>query len=74
MYGKKMFNMRRVWTIGICRSTLDTKQATYAMKVSASGKMFQLHLIFKGMLDAQIAACEFPSFLEDRHYNNQKNT
>ena len=49
-------------TVHVCKSTNDTKCATAAITVTASGKMLLPLLVFKGAKNGRIMKKEFPTF------------
>ncbi len=48
-------------TVHIWKSTGDTKRATFAMTVTASGKVLKPVIIFKGTQNGRIVTPEFPN-------------
>ena len=60
-------------TVNVRKSTSDTKRATFAMTVSASGKVLKPMLIFKGKRGGRIQSREFPTFPPDIVYGCQDN-
>jgi hypothetical protein len=60
-------------TIHVRKSTNDTKRATLAMCITASGKMLTPLLIFKGKPGGRIEKREFPTFPNDIIYACQDN-
>jgi hypothetical protein len=60
-------------TVHIRRSTGDTKRATFAMTVTASGKVLKPVLIFKGARNGRIVQREFPLYETDMIYLCQQN-
>ena len=59
-------------TIHILKSTGDTKRATFAMSVTASGKVLKPVIIFKGPRNGRIVTREFPNYEEDMVYLCQR--
>ncbi|KAI2514125.1 Pogo transposable element with KRAB domain [Fragilaria crotonensis] len=55
-------------TVYVRRSTGDTKRATFAMTVTASGKVLKPVIIFKGARNGRIVTREFPNYEEDMVY------
>jgi hypothetical protein len=55
------------------KSTNDTKRATFAMTVTASGKLLKPLLVFKGARNGRIVQREFPAFPNDMLYSCQPN-
>ena len=55
-------------TVHIRKSTGDTKRATFAMTVTASGKVLKPVIIFKGTRNGRIVMREFPNYEEDMVY------
>lgn len=60
-------------TVSIRKSTCDTKRATFAMTVTASGKILKPLIIFKGARNGRIVQREFPSYSPDMIYLCQQN-
>jgi hypothetical protein len=60
-------------TVHIRKSTGDTKRATFAMTVTASGKILKPLLIFKGARNGRIVQRDFPNFENDMIYLCQQN-
>ena len=60
-------------TVHVRKSTSDTKRATFAMTVTASGKMLQPLLIFKGVSQGRIEQREFPTYPNEIVYAVQGN-
>ena len=60
-------------TVHIRKSTGDTKRATFAMTVTASGKILKPVLIFKGARNGRIVQREFPNYGNDMIYLCQQN-
>ncbi|KAI2490353.1 DNA binding protein [Fragilaria crotonensis] len=60
-------------TVHIRKSTGDTKRATFAMTVTASGKILKPLLIFKGARNGRIVQREFPNYENDMIYLCQQN-
>ena len=60
-------------TVHVCKSTNDTKRATAATTVTASGKMLPPLLVFKGAKNGRIIKKEFPTFNKSMHYTCQEN-
>ena len=60
-------------TVHVRKSTNDTKWATAAITITASGKMLPPLLIFKGAKNGRIAKKEFPTFDKSMYYACQEN-
>jgi hypothetical protein len=60
-------------TVHVRKSTNDTKRATFAMTVTASGKLLKPLLVFKGARNGRIVQREFPTFPNDMLYSCQPN-
>ena len=60
-------------TVHVCKSTNDTKWATAAITVTASGKMLPPLLVFKGAKNGRIIKKEFPTFDKSMYYACQEN-
>lgn len=60
-------------TVHIRKSTNDTKRATFAMTVTASGKFLKPLLVFKGAANGQIVKNEFPGYTSNMIYACQDN-
>jgi len=60
-------------TIHVRKSTSDTKRATFAMTVTASGKVLQPVLVFKGKPKGRIVQKELTNFPKDILYQCQEN-
>jgi hypothetical protein len=60
-------------TVHTRKSTNDTRRATCALTVTASGKMLKSLMVFKGTADGRIVKREFPKFPEDMIYTCQPN-
>ncbi|KAI2509922.1 Pogo transposable element with KRAB domain [Fragilaria crotonensis] len=60
-------------TVHIRKSTNDTKRATFAMTVTASGKILKPLLVFKGTPNGRIVRNEFPGYTSDMVYACQGN-
>ena len=60
-------------TVHVRKSTGDTKRATCAMTITASGKILKPLLIFKGKPGGRIEAREFPHFPSQLLYACQDN-
>ena len=60
-------------TVDVHKSTNDTKQATAAITITASGKMLPPLLVFKGAKNGRIAKKEFPTFDKSMYYTCQEN-
>ena len=60
-------------TVYVHKSTNDTKQATAAITITASGKMLPPLLIFKGAKNGRIVKKEFPTFDKSIYYACQEN-
>ena len=70
---KRTLELVGVKTVHVIRSTNDTKRATCAMTVTASGKILKPFLVFKGKPGARIEQREFPSFSKECFYACQDN-
>jgi transposase len=55
-------------TVHVRKSTNDTKRATFAMTVTASGKILKPLIIFKGARNGRIVQREFPNYDDDMIY------
>ena len=55
------------------KSTNDTKRATAAITITASGKMLPPLLVFKGAKNGRIVKKEFPTFDKSMYYACQEN-
>ena len=60
-------------TVHVRKSTNDTKRATFAMTVTASGKILKPLIIFKGTRNGRIVQREFPNYDNDMIYLCQAN-
>ena len=60
-------------TVHVCKSTNDTKQATAAITITASGKILPPLLIFKVAKNGRIVKKEFPTFDKSMYYTYQEN-
>ena len=60
-------------TVNVRKSTSDTKRATFAMTVSASGKVLKPMLVYKGKSGGRIEKRKFPLFPKDIVYACQDN-
>ena len=60
-------------TVHVRKSTNDTKCATAAITVTASGKMLLPLLVFKGAKNRRIVKKEFPTFDNSMYYACQEN-
>lgn len=60
-------------TVHVRKSTNDTKRATFAMTVTASGKVLKPLLVFKGAPNGRIVKNEFPGYTRDVIYACQDN-
>ena len=60
-------------TVHVRKSTGDTKRATFAMTVTASGKVLKPLLIFKGKAGGRIEKREFPTYPSEILYACQEN-
>ena len=60
-------------TVHVRKSTNDTKRATFAMMVTASGKVLKPLLVFKGAPNGRIVKNEFPGYTRDVIYACQDN-
>ena len=73
------FNSKTTWevvgarTVHVCKSTNDTKCATAAITVTASGKMLLPLIVFKGAKNGRIIKKEFPTFDKSMYYACQEN-
>ena len=61
-------------TVHVRKSTSDTKRATLALTVTASGKALIPLIVFKGKPNGQIVTREFPMYPEGLEYACQDNT
>ncbi len=64
-HSKKSIDFKGKKTVTIQKSTSDTKRATLAVSVKASGKMLAPYMIFKGAPNGCIKQQEFPIFSKD---------
>jgi hypothetical protein len=71
-HARKTINTPGSRTVHIRKSTCDTRRATYAVTVTASGKLLKPLVIFKGKPTGRIVNREFPSFEQDMIYVCQK--
>ena len=60
-------------TVHVRKSTNDTKWATAAITVTASGKMLLPLLVFKGAKNGRIVKKEFPTLDKSMYYACQEN-
>ena len=60
-------------TVHVRKSTNDTKRATAAITIRASGKMLPPLLVFKGAKNGRIVKKEFPTFDKSMYYACQEN-
>ena len=60
-------------TMHVRKSTSDTKQATCALTIMASGKMWDPLMVFKGKPNGRIVTREFPEFPDGILYTCQDN-
>ena len=60
-------------TVHVRKSTNDTKRATFAMTVTASGHVLTPLIVFKGKPDGRIARREFPTYPAEMLYACQEN-
>lgn len=60
-------------TIHVRKSTNDTKRATFAMTITASGKILTPYMVFKGKAGARIETREAMTFPRDMYYACQEN-
>ena len=60
-------------TVHVRKSTNDTKQATCALTVTASGKMLTPLMVFKGKPHGRIVTREFPDYPKSMVYTCQDN-
>ena len=60
-------------TVHVRKSTNDTKRATFAMTVTASGKVLTPLVVFKGKPGGRIAQREFPTYPKEMLYACQEN-
>ena len=70
---KRTLEMVGARTIHVRKSTNDTKRATCALTVTASGKLLTPFLIFKGKPNGRIVQKEFPSYPKENLYACQEN-
>ena len=70
---KSTLDVVGVRIIHICKLTSDTKCATCALMVTASGKLLTPMIIFKGKPNEQIVKHEFPEYPEGCVYSCQDN-
>ena len=61
-------------TVHVRKSTSDTKRATLALTVTASGKALIPLIVFKRKPNGRIVTCEFPTYPEGLEYACQDNT
>ena len=59
-------------TINVRKSTNDTKRATFAMTMTASGKLLKPLLVFKGTPEGRIKQREFPTYPSEMVYACQE--
>ena len=60
-------------SVHVRKSTNDTKRATFAMTVTASGTVLKPLLIFKGKPGGRIKQREFPTYPKEMLYSCQEN-
>ncbi len=60
-------------TVHVRKSTTDTKRATVAVAITASGIILPSVVVFKGQPNGRIAKEEIPTFTTDHFYACQKN-
>lgn len=60
-------------TVHVRKSTTDTKRATVAVAITASGIILPSVVVFKGQPNGRIAKEEIPTFTKDHFYACQKN-
>ena len=70
---KKTLELVGKKTVHIRKSTNDTKRATFAMTVTASGKSLQPVVVFKGKPGGRIDKREFPTYPRSMIYACQEN-
>ena len=70
---KTMLEVVGAGALHVRKSTNDTKDATAAITVAASGKMLLSLLVFKGAKNGRIVKKEFPSFDNSMYYACQEN-
>ena len=70
---KTMLEVVGARTVHVRKSTNDTKHATAAITVTASGKMLLPLLVFKGAKNGRIVKKEFPTFDNSMYYTCQEN-
>ena len=68
----KTLNVKGKKTIHARASTTDTKHVTLAATVTASGKMLQPFLVFKGKPNGHITMGEFSSYPNGGKYSRQE--
>ena len=71
---KKTLDVVGKKTIHVRKSTNDTKRATFAMRLTASGKFLKPVVVFKGKPGGRIEKREFPTFPSDLLYACQENS
>ena len=70
---KTMLEVVGARTVHVHMSTNDTKHATAAITVTASGKVLPPLLVFKGAKNGRIVKKEFPTFDNSMYYACQEN-
>ena len=70
---KSTLELIRQRTVHVHKSTSDTKRATCALTITASGKMLDPVMVFKGKPNGRIVTCEFPEFPDGILYTCQDN-
>jgi len=60
-------------TIHVRKSTSDTKRATVAVTITASGRILPAVVVFKGKRNGRIATDEFGTYPNEHFYACQKN-
>jgi len=68
MHPKKTIEKKGKRIVNLRKSTGDTKRATFAMCVTASGRKLKPLLVFKGKPNGRIAKTEFPTFSNEIEY------
>ena len=68
---KTMLEVVGARTVHVCKSTNDTKCATAAITVTASGKMLPPLLVLKGAKNGRIVKKEFSTFDKSMYYTCQ---
>ena len=70
---KSTLELIRQRTVHVRKSTSDTKWATCALTITASGKMLDPLMVFKGKPNGRIVTREFPEFPDGILYTCQDN-